>query len=602
MNLVNMYISLPLRKIYRMTSLSIRIYGWRFFISVFLKLVGLAFPLITAWVTKYIYDYLTIQTAADTHYNIILFLLLLLFLLTIINPIIQGWMQYINLIFNNKMILETDRLIYGKLVSLDSLAYFENTKFYDVLYTATEGANSSLTNILDNISNLVSNVLFLLGTVGLLFSLDIFFGLVCFISVIPSFFIKYKSNREHFETEISLALKYRKKAYYASILSSPSYAKEVKFFETGNYFFKIITDIIVDIQKLRLKQQVKEIIINFILAVINSTIYTLIFSILIFKVISGENSIGDILFYSATFGSVHGTLRDLISGFIDLKQNTLYFDKFEKLLNLPSLLHHPPEYRFIKPLTNEIVFKNVAFRYDEKQDWIIKDFDLRIEKGKHVAVVGLNGAGKSTIVKLLTRMYDPIIGNIFWDNTDIREFKVSEYRSRLTAIFQDFGHYDLSFRENIAIGDIGQIDDISFIHGLTKLVELDKFVESLPSKYETVISRYLTEEDKSHDLSGGQWQKVAIGRMLMRHADVYLLDEPTSSLDAKAEAELYVSILDHIKGKTAIIISHRLNTIRMVDQIVVIEHGAVVEVGTYEQLWKVGTKFYNIFKNENSRH
>jgi ATP-binding cassette subfamily B protein len=213
--------------------------------------------------------------------------------------------------------------------------------------------------------------------------------------------------------------------------------------------------------------------------------------------------------------------------------------------------------------------RNVSFRYTEEHPWVLRELNLIIPAGKCLALVGANGAGKTTLVKLLTRLYDPTEGQILWDGIDIREFRPEELRSRIGAIFQDFMQYSLTAQENIGLGDVENIKNLSRIHNAAVKAGVHTAINNLPQGYQTILSRWLGDDDSGVDLSGGEWQKIAIARMFMRDADLLILDEPTSALDAQAEYETYNRFVNLMAKRTSLLISHRFSTVRMADTIAV---------------------------------
>lgn len=296
-------------------------------------------------------------------------------------------------------------------------------------------------------------------------------------------------------------------------------------------------------------------------------------------------SLGDVTLYIEAVRNMQQHLGTMAWTVASLSERTLFFSHYEALTTLqPSLELRQPA-REVPPLTHGIELRHVSFRYTDDADDVLKGINLTIRKGETLALVGLNGAGKTTIVKLLTRFYDPTEGEILWDGIDIRHFEPAALRERLGAVLQDFNQYDLTARENIGLGDTRYIDDLERVRRVAQEVGVDDFIRDLPQGYETVLSRWLVElgEDGT-DLSGGQWQKVAIARMYMRNADVMLLDEPTAALDAESELDIHQRFVHLAQNRASILISHRFSTVRMADKIAVLENGRIAEYGTHMEL------------------
>ena len=225
-----------------------------------------------------------------------------------------------------------------------------------------------------------------------------------------------------------------------------------------------------------------------------------------------------------------------------------------------------------------------------------------IPAGQCVALVGLNGAGKTTLVKLLARLYDPIRGQVLWDGIDIREFHPQELRERLAAIFQDFAHYDVTAQENIGLGNVDQIKNLDSIQRAAVKAGIDATIRGLPEGYGTVLSRWVGGSSTWTDLSGGEWQKIALARMFMREADLLILDEPTAALDAEAECDLYDKFARPMAGRTSLLIPRMFSSVRMANMIAVLENGRVIECGSHEELLAQGKTYARLYRMQADRY
>jgi ATP-binding cassette subfamily B protein len=311
----------------------------------------------------------------------------------------------------------------------------------------------------------------------------------------------------------------------------------------------------------------------------------------------GRVQLGDfVLFFTAVLG-VQAVLTGMLVQFSRLGRSLRLFRHYLDLMSEPDEIASGTA--GVAPLRAGLTVRDVWFRYDPAGEWVLRGVDLDIPAGRSVGLVGLNGAGKTTLIKLLCRFYDPERGQILWDGTDIRELDVGELRRRIAVTFQDFMIYDLSLAENIGLGDLARLDDRGQIARAASLAGLDEAAGRLPRGYDTILSRTLVDHaggEVGARLSGGQNQRLALARSLMRdQADLLILDEPSSGLDAEAEYEIHRSLHAHRERRTSLLVSHRLSAVREADVIAVLAAGEVTELGTHDELMAAGRGYARLF-------
>jgi ATP-binding cassette subfamily B protein len=377
------------------------------------------------------------------------------------------------------------------------------------------------------------------------------------------------------------------------LLTEDASAKEVKLFNLGETLFKRYMTLFEKFFQEDKSLALRRGIVGFSLGLIATLGFYGAYAWIVWHTVQGKISLGDMTLYLAIFRQGQSTFQAILSGTGAIYENNLFMANLFDFLSLKPQMSAAGGYRRLSvPLSGGIDFRGVGFRYPESEDWAIRDINLSIHPREKIALVGPNGAGKTTLIKLLSRLYDPTEGTILIDNIDIREIDPLQLRQKIGVIFQDFVRYHLPVSENIGFGQIDALDRMDRIIDSARKSGAHSTIEKLPDGYQTMLGRWFRG---GHELSLGQWQKIALARAFMRDAEILVLDEPTASLDAQTEYEIFQRFRDLTVGKMAILISHRFSTVRMADRIVVIQQGRIAEIGSHNQLLKQQGIYAHLF-------
>ena len=473
------------------------------------------------------------------------------------------------------------------------LRHFESSEYQDRLERARRqaaGRNQLLSQVFSQGQSIIT-ILTLAG--GLLFYAP-WLILLLLISLVPAVIAEAKFNTRSYRLNRLRSPERRELEYLRYVGASAETAKEIKLFGLGSFlvarFRRLAETILAENRRLATQRAFW----GGVFAALSSATYYGAYAYIVWRTVDGEFTLGDLTFLAGSFLRLHGLFEQLLIGVTQIAGQSLYLDDLFSFFDIrPSIVAPANPKPFPAPIREGIVFEGVGFRYPDTERWAVRDLSFTLKSGEALALVGENGAGKTTIVKLLTRLYDPDEGRILIDGIDLRDIDLTELRTHIGVIFQDFIRYSMTAADNIGVGRIEAGIDREQIVSAAEQSLAAGVIDRLPLGYEQPLGKLFAN---GRDLSGGEWQKVAIARAYMRQAELIILDEPTAALDAKAEAEVFQRFKGLASGKTAVLISHRFSTVRMADRILVIADGRILEAGTHDELVARGGVYADLFE------
>lgn len=414
------------------------------------------------------------------------------------------------------------------------------------------------------------------------------------VALVPAFIGEAHFNALNYSLNFQWTPERRQLEYLRQMGASVETAKEVKIFSLNRFFIERFRALSQKFFEANRRLAGRRALWGTLLATLGTLGYYVAYGYIAWRTVRGDFSIGDLTFLAGSFRRLRQLLESLLSGFSQVAGQALYLDDLYSFFEIePEIASKPDAIAVPDPISTGFVFENVGFRYAGSERWALRGLSFELHAGEVLALVGENGAGKTTLVKLLARLYDPDEGRILLDGRDLRDYDLDDLRANTGVIFQDFVRYHLTAAENIGVGQIDAMDDRARIERAAHKGLADEVVAALPNGYDQIIGRRFKQ---GVDLSGGQWQKIAIARAYMRDAQVMILDEPTAALDARAEFEVFERFKELSAGKTAVLISHRFSSVRMADRILVLADGRVEASGTHAQLMAQGGRYAELFE------
>ena len=506
---------------------------------------------------------------------------------------IGAYMGYGRNLFVRRVQLEAERRLLEQASKVD-LGHFDNSDWHDRLARAKRDVSWRPGDLTWSVLGLSGNIVTIVLMAGLLASLHWVLVFLALMAAILSLVLERRVTARLYEFFYKETPEEREREYLGDLLVQPRTTKEIRAYVLADYLLGRHRDRSEELYRQRELMYRSGTRVSMLTGLVTGTALALAYLFVAIEGVSGTIDPGGVVLVIGAFTSVSGTLGNISSTFVAVDQHTTFLEDYFSFLAVGRLIPVAARPRDV-PSTFEagIEFDNVTFTYPGGTEPAVKELGLHIRGGELIALVGENGAGKSTLIKLLLRFYDPSHGAIRVGGADLRELDPESWRSRIGVLFQDFASYEFSVRENVQMGRPGQIADDGKVMSALEDARSDWLLKKMPKGLDAKVGRLF---EGGHDLSGGEWQRLALARIMYRDADIWILDEPTASLDPEAEAGIFAELKVMLRGRIGIVISHRFSTVRIADRIAVIEDGKVSELGTHEELLKARGRYAHLFE------
>ncbi|SHN10782.1 ABC transporter ATP-binding protein [Mucilaginibacter sp. OK098] len=561
-------------------------------INALLRLLRSAMPVALLYVGKLIIDnVVTLSRHHDTNTSHLWQLVGLEFALAILTDGLSRATILVDALLGDLFSNHTSVKIMEHAAILD-LDQFEDSVFYDKLERArqqTIGRTMLLSQVMTQVQDLITMGFLAAG----LMAFNPWLIILLLIAIIPAFLGESYFNDQSYALTRGQTPERRELDYIRYLGASDETAKEVKIFDLSGFiidrFRQLSGKFYLDNKRLSIKRSLW----GTFFAMMGSMGYYAAYVVIIIKAVDGSVTIGMLAFLAGSFRQLRSLLEGILSRFTSVSQGAIYLRDFFEFFDIkPKIKPAANPLPFPKVIQQGFVFENVGFKYANSDRWANRHLSFTLHPGEKLALVGENGAGKTTLVKLLARLYDPTEGRILLDGNDLRDYDLTDLRMNVGIIFQDYLRYQMTFAQNIAVGNISQMDNRPLIEASAKQSLADTLAAKLPDAYDQQLGKRFAQ---GVELSGGEWQKVALARAYMRNAQLLILDEPTSALDARAEYAVFERFAELTKGRSAVLISHRFSTVRMADRILVLEKGELIEIGSHQELIQKNGRYAELF-------
>ncbi|MBQ8641015.1 MAG: ABC transporter ATP-binding protein [Clostridia bacterium] len=582
---------------------------WILFFMVFMAIFNGVTPVFGAFINKELLNslasaYVAAVNGMPSQLSLVAGLLILRFSYNFITSMISRLSNIVTNIAGELVVNNVNLRLMHKAKEVD-LASFDRPEFYEKLENAKREAGNRPLQIINANFTIISTIISMISFIVVLAAVSPAAPWLIALLSIPTAVINFIYRRKNFFYMRHHSKERRQMNYYSNLMTNKDMVKEVRLFGLSELFIGRYNDTFRTYYRGLRKLFVGEGLWHMVSTVFSTAVNCALFLFIAKGVTEGRYEVGDYSLYTGALHSIASGIGTLISTTASIYEGTLFIDNLITFMNekvtITPLLGERSEPRKVQHHTgHQIRFENVSFRYPGTERNVIDHVNLTIEPGDTVVLVGLNGAGKTTLIKLLTRLYDPTEGIIYLDGYDIREYDVADLYRLFGIIFQDFGKYAVNVKENIQFGQLNRDAGMEEIQYAAHQSSADQFIADLPDQYDTPLMRYF--EENGIELSIGQWQKLSIARAFYSDSDIIILDEPTASLDPIAEQEIYNQFDSLREDKTTIFVSHRLSSATVANKIVVLEKGAVIEIGNHSQLMQKRGAYYTLFSTQAKRY
>lgn len=511
----------------------------------------------------------------------------------ILNPVstyVQGGMT-------DKLINKINLKLMNKSNEIKDISYFEKAEFYDEIQILQEEAAWRPVNLIVFFLDVLKGLITMISAFVLLAEFNLFIALLLFLSLIPQTIVHYKLQEEAFENMVTKSPLARKLKYYASLLLSNKFAYESRMFAYGKHFTQKYRNTFEKIHTDSMKIRKKQLLSSLLWGTIGTLLGSAAFYWLIMKTVEGQFTAGDILAFTSVIVLTSQTLLALVQESSLLYDTLLYIEKFKNFLKLKSGVVSGNER--LKHGIKTIEFQSVSFKYPKSERYALKDISFQLNKGEKTALVGENGSGKSTVMKLICRLYDVSEGRILVNNRDIKTYDIDSLRKEIGIVFQDYSKYHLSLRENIAVSDIESFADNEKLRYAAEKSNVSELMTSYRIDFEQILGKTFSG---GKELSEGEWQKIAISRAYFKQNSLFLFDEPSSALDAISENTFFENVKQLSENKTVLFVTHKLSGATLSDKIIVLDNGRKIEEGHHLDLMKLKGKYSRLFSLQAERY